>query len=218
MTMNIVKKIKSLISRRKNNDLTNEEKYYMASSGNLWEENSVNIIWRGLSLAILAVFYIGVTFTGFIAPQGLQSYDKRYTNAPPVKLHFIDESGKFHFQPLSTVEKRQDPLTNRKIFAEDREAIHPVYLFCKGEEYKFWGLFPSNIHLFGTKEEAPLFIFGTDSLGRDLFSRIIHGSRISLTIGFVGVFISLFIGIIMGGISGYFGVLLIILSRDLLKS
>ena len=206
MTMNIIERIKSRINRRKNNNLTSEEKYYMASQWKLMGRKFRKHHLARLSLGILGLFYLGVIFTGFIAPQGLQTYDKRYTNAPPVKMHFIDDSGKFHFQPfIYGLKSVRDPLTNRKIFAEDKDVQHPVCLFCEGEEYKFWGLFPAKIHLFGTKDEAPLFIFGTDSLGRDLFSRIIHGSRISLTIGFVGVFISLFIGIIMGGISGYFG-------------
>ncbi len=135
----------------------------------------------------------------------LQSYDKRYTNVPPTKIHIIDR-GILHVRPfVYGLQSARNPETNRKTYKEDLSARYPVYFFVKGESYKLWGIFPTDIHLFGTGEEAPVFIFGTDSMGRGLFSRILHGSRISLSIGFVGVFISLVLGILIGGISGYFG-------------
>jgi peptide/nickel transport system permease protein len=101
----------------------------------------------------------------------------------------------------------RDPVTARPIYQIDYESIHPVRLFVRGDPYKFWGLFPTDIHLFGTTGEGamPVFIMGTDSIGRDVLSRIFHGGRISLSIGLVGVAISFVLGLILGGISGFFG-------------
>ena len=88
---------------------------------------------------------------------------------------------------------------------KDEECIHNFKFFVKGESYKLFGLIPCKIHLFGTDSEYPVYLFGSDNLGRDLFSRIVYGSRISLTIGFVATFVSLFLAVLLGGISGYFG-------------
>jgi peptide/nickel transport system permease protein len=90
-------------------------------------------------------------------------------------------------------------------YVEDEDTLHPIRLFARGSEYKLLGLFPASIHLFGVEQPGTLFLFGTDSLGRDLFSRTIHASTISLTIGLVGVVLSLVLGVLIGGIAGYYG-------------
>lgn len=88
----------------------------------------------------------------------------------------------------------------------DPSIILPLKLFVRGDEYKFWGLWQTDVHLFGTADpEARVFILGTDKLGRDLFTRILYGGRISLSIGLVGVLISFVLGLLIGGASGYFG-------------
>jgi peptide/nickel transport system permease protein len=101
--------------------------------------------------------------------------------------------------------RERDPVTYRARYIEDESKIYPIRLFVKGYEYKLWGLFKGNIHLFGVDEPGVLFIFGTDKLGRDVFSRIIYAARISLSIGFIGVAISFTAGCLIGGVSGYFG-------------
>jgi peptide/nickel transport system permease protein len=159
-----------------------------------------------ISLIVLGVLYAAAIFAQFIAPYGLQSYDSKYVNAPPMTLRFIDADGKFHIKPfVYELKSTRDPETMRKIFEPNKEKRYSLQLFTKGEKYKFLGLIPTKIHLFGVEEPGRIFMLGTDGLGRDLFSRIVLGSQISLSIPLVGVGISFILGLIIGGISGYFG-------------
>lgn len=185
--------------------LSKEERYYLATQWKLMARKFRRHHLARVSLVALGIFYAVAIMAEFIAPQGLQTYDQRYTNAPPSRIRFRDETG-FHLRPfIYALASSRHPETNRKIFVEDTTVKHPLRLFASGEAYRFWGLIPTSVHLFGTDGNGPLFIFGTDGMGRDLFSRIVIGSRISLSIGLVGVVISLFLGIIIGGVSGYFG-------------
>ena len=95
--------------------------------------------------------------------------------------------------------------TFRREIIADTSQRYPVRLLARGDRYKFWGLFTTDVHLFGVDEPGVLLLFGTDALGRDLFSRNIHGARVSLSVGLVGVILSFVLGTILGGISGYFG-------------
>src|SRR5699024_7217360 len=188
-----------------NTNMKEKEDYYASQWTLIWKNLKQHKLAR-ISLAFLAIFYILAIFAGFVAPQGLQSYDSEYVNAPPTKIHFFDEEGNFHFRPfVYGLERTRDPETYGNKFVEDKEDKYPIEFFVEGEEYKFLGLFPTKIHLFGVKDPGEVFLLGTDGMGRDLFSRIILGSRVSLSIPLVGVTISLIIGIILGGISGYFG-------------
>jgi peptide/nickel transport system permease protein len=159
-----------------------------------------------ISLFILAFLYTIALFAQFIAPYGLQSYDSKYVNVPPMGFRFVDADGKFHIKPfVYELKSTRDPETMRKVFVPDTEKRHSLQFFVKGEEYKFLGLIKTSTHLLGVKEPGRVFLLGTDGMGRDLFSRIILGSQISLSIPLVGVGISLVIGLFIGGISGYFG-------------
>ncbi len=141
----------------------------------------------------------------FFAPYYVEHIFLEHINAPPQKIHFIDENGKFHFRPfVYRVEGTINPKTFRREFAEDKSTIYPVHFFVRGDSYQLLGIFESDIHLFGV-EDGTIFLFGTDRNGRDLLSRIIFGGRISLTIGLVGVFLSMIIGTVLGVISGYYG-------------
>jgi peptide/nickel transport system permease protein len=159
-----------------------------------------------ISLFVLALLYAAALFAQFIAPYSLQSYDSKYVNVAPMGLRFIDAQGKFHLQPfVYDLKSDRDPQTMRKIFVPNTEKRYPLKLFVQGEPYKLLGLIPTSTHLFGVEEPGRVFLLGTDGMGRDLFSRIVLGSQISLSIPLVGVGISFVLGLMIGGISGYFG-------------
>ncbi len=128
-----------------------------------------------------------------------------YAQAPPQRLRFIDSEGKFHLQPfIYGTEQKMDDMFIRT-YPPITDQIYPVRLFVRGAPYKMWNFLRTDVHLFGADPEAPLFLLGTDGDGRDLLSRLIFGTRLSLSIGLLGVALSFLLGIIIGGISGYFG-------------
>ena len=180
-----------------------EERYYYASQREL-------IWWRFtrhkaavVSSVLLLLLYLSAIFAGFLSPYTKDTRFRDFQTAPPTSIHFIKSGG--GFQPyVYAYDREMNPETFRYLFTEDTSQIHPIKFFTRGEEYKLLGLFPTNIHLFGV-EGAPIFLLGTDQLSRDLFTRILAGARISLSIGLVGVFLSFALGVILGGVSGYFG-------------
>ncbi|MEK8128715.1 ABC transporter permease [Paenibacillus filicis] len=183
-----------------------EEANYSASQWRLMMVKLMKHKLARISIAVLAFMYIVALFGNFIAPQGLDSYDSVNLNSRPSKIHWVDTEGKFHWKPfVYGTKSERDPETLRKLFVEDTSKIYEVQFFVSGTPYKFLGLIPSNLHLFGVEEPGRLFLFGTDGMGRDLFSRVVLGSQVSLTIPLVGVGISFFLGLLIGGISGYFG-------------
>jgi peptide/nickel transport system permease protein len=185
--------------------LYEEEKIYTASQ---WQ-----LIWwkfRRHKLAIvgsivLIILYLLAIFCEFLSPYTPTTRFSEYANAPPAKLRFFDEDKKLHSPFVYGLKRELDMETFQYVFREDKTKKYPIYFFVRGESYKFWGLFHTNIHLFGIKGDVPIFLFGSDDLGRDLFTRCLYGARISLSIGLVGVFLSFALGIIIGGTSGYFG-------------
>ncbi|MCR4627758.1 MAG: ABC transporter permease [Treponema sp.] len=183
----------------------NDESYYLASQWELMGRKLIKHKLAKLSLYILGILYLGAIFAGFIAPQGLTDYDSQTMNSQPTKIHLWDTEKKFHGPFVYGLKSQRDKVTMRKVYVEDTEKIYKVKFFVKGEKYRILGIIPSNIHLFGAEEGGRVFLMGTDSMGRDLFSRLILGSQVSLTIPLVGAGISFILGIILGGISGYFG-------------
>jgi peptide/nickel transport system permease protein len=159
-----------------------------------------------VSTAVVAFFYFMALFCEFLAPYPLEARDSKFALAPPERLHFIGEDG-FHLRPfVYGRDKQSDPETWRITFAENQDEVHPIYFFVHGQPYKFWGLWETDLHLFGVKDpEYVVSLLGMDKIGRDLLSRLIYGSRISLSIGLVGIFLTLIIGAVLGGMSGYYG-------------
>ena len=181
-----------------------EEKMFVASQYQLmwWKLKKHRLAMVGF--AVLGGFYIAALFCEFFSPYEIFERYTDFLHAPPQRIRFFDGEG-FHLRPfVYGLELETDPVTWRKIYTPDKSLKHPIYFFMQGPEYKMWGLFKSRLHFFGTRE-GTIFLFGTDSLGRDVFSRIIYGSRVSLSIGLIGVLMSFVLGLLIGGVSGYFG-------------
>ena len=157
---------------------------------------------------VTILIYLMTIFAEFIAPTLPDTYNAQFTYAPPQTLYLFDQiDAGLRFQPyVNGYTVKLDYEAGRRNFVVDETVKIPVGIFVKGDSYKLFGLIPTNIHLLGTLNKGdPLYLFGADRLGRDILSRTIYGSRVSMTIGLVGVTLSLFLGILMGGISGYFG-------------
>jgi len=181
-----------------------EEKFYVASQWQLMWRKFVKHKLAILGGTILAIFYIIAIFCEFFSTQDMNKRHTDYIYCPPQRIHFFDEKG-FHPRPfIYGVKRTLDPVTWQRIYVTDKTTKYPTYLFIRGDKYKLWNLFPADIHLFGVKE-GTIFIFGADTLGRDLFSRNLYAARISLSIGLIGVALSFLLGCILGGMSGYFG-------------
>jgi peptide/nickel transport system permease protein len=154
---------------------------------------------------LLVALYIMAALCEFIAPYTLEQQQIQYAFVPPQRIHFFSKDG-FHFRPfVYGIKGRRHPETLQKIYWEDRSVRYPIRFFVRGKAYKLWGFFPTDRHLFGTDKGGTFFLLGTDSLGRDLFSCIVYGARISLTIGLLGVALSFLLGLTIGAVSGYYG-------------
>jgi peptide/nickel transport system permease protein len=185
-----------------------EESISVATPGQLmwWKFKKHRVAM--LSAVILILFYVIAIFADFIAPYKPETFNAATKFVPPQRISFINAEGKFSFRPgvYGLIEER-DPETLRRSFKSDPSVWHPIYFIVRGEPYKFWGRWESDLHLFGLDKNSGgvLFLLGSDRLGRDMLSRIIHGGKISLSIGLVSVFLSLFLGVLLGGLSGYYG-------------
>lgn len=158
---------------------------------------------------ILLLFYFSfVAIPEFLSPYLLERRSS-FTEAPPQPIRFVDSQGQFHFQPfVYGLERKVDQKLRIRTFVEDPNRIYPISLFVKGEPYQLLGLIPTDIHFFGVNHSDPqasIFIMGTDSLGRDYFTRILYGGRLSLMIGLLGQILTLVLGSVLGAISGYYG-------------
>ncbi|MBI4977276.1 MAG: ABC transporter permease [Spirochaetes bacterium] len=166
-----------------------------------------------LTLWMLIILYGIALFSEFFAPYSSEWNDVERSYAPPQMVRWDIATGFY----TRAVVKRVDEVTFRQGYVEDSSVVIPLGFFVKGEAYKLWGLIPADRHFFSidkkrfdklnytTNVQPVCYLLGADKLGRDVLSRILHGARISLSVGLVGIFLSFVLGLVIGGISGYLG-------------
>lgn len=152
----------------------------------------------------LILIYLMITISEFLSPYNLHTRNIDFIYSPPQTLRFMHEGafvGPFVYGQRMTL--NMDNL--KRVYTDDTSDVQKLRFFCRGDSYKFWGLFKSDVHLICPAEGGQFFFLGTDRLGRDMLSRILYGARISLTIGALGVMMSFVLGIVIGGLAGYHG-------------
>ena len=156
-----------------------------------------------IGTVVVALFYLIAIFAEPIATQDPLKRDTNFIFVSPQTIHWFGANG---FGPfVYGLTQTEDPETWKRIYVEDTNLEVPVSFIVTGDEYLLWGLIPGNIHLFGVPENYQFFPLGTDDTGRDVFSRIIHGIRVSMSIGLVGVAFTFILGSVLGAVSGYYG-------------
>lgn len=161
--------------------------------------------WAAVGAGILLIgFYLAALLAGFLAPYHVDTTHSKFAGVGANPITFIDRQGRFHWPPfVYGYEAKLDPVTYQRV-ARRTDDMYPVRFFGKGDPYKLLG-FETDRHLFVVDDPGKVFLLGTDSLGRDLFTRILYGSQVSLSVGLLGVFLSLIIGSLVGVAAGYFG-------------
>jgi len=164
-----------------------------------------------VGLVILAAMYLMAAFAGFLAPYGLNEYRRTPVSAfmPPTQVHWIDpETGRLTRPFVYEYVSERDPVTRQRVFVENVEGPrYPIQFLVRrpSEPYKILGLFQSDLRLFGVEDPARVFLWGTNNLGKDVFSRVLYGGQISLTIGVLAVWVSLTLGMVFGVVAGFYG-------------
>ena len=183
---------------------SSEERIYIASQWQLiWWRFKRHRLAMASSVVVIG-FYLVAAFAPFLSIHDPLDFSSGRKWMPPQGVHLFDgwRPGPFVYH----IDSKFNPETYLNEYTEDKTVKYPIRFFTHGYEYKFWGLFRTDIHLMGIDKEADAFYpLGTDDIGRDIFSRLAHGTRVSLSVGLVGVSISLLLGVFLGGISGYFG-------------
>ena len=181
-----------------------QEDFYLASQWKLmwwkFKRHRVAVV----SGIILLLMYASTLVTEILVPYNLHTRNTNFIYAPPQEVHLFHE-GRLIRPFVYELKKTLNMETLRRDYVEDKLQPHALRFFCSGDPYEFWGLVEMSFHLVCPEQGATLFLLGTDRLGRDVLSRIFYGARISLTIGLLGIAISFALGLLFGGLAGYFG-------------
>jgi len=181
-----------------------QEKYFFASRRQLmwWKFKRHKVaVTCGF---ILLVLYASTLISEFIAPYNLHSRDTHHIYAPPQGLHLFHE-GEFIGPFVYGYDYRLNLDNLKREYTANPGKVQRLRFFCSGDAYRFWGRIDMDFHFICPAGDGTLFLLGTDRLGRDMFSRVVYGVRISLLIGLVGIAASLFLGLLLGGLAGYYG-------------
>lgn len=182
----------------------NQKRVHLASQTRLmWWKFKRHRLALASGIFLLALYGM-ILIAEFLAPYNLHTRNVDFIHSPPQRVHLFHEGsfvGPFVYGRNMTL----DMETLRRVYKVDKTEVQPIRFFCRGDNYRFWGLVDSNIHLACPAVDGQMFLLGTDRLGRDVLSRIIYGARISLTIGLIGITISFLLGITIGGLAGYHG-------------
>jgi peptide/nickel transport system permease protein len=154
--------------------------------------------------AVIAIFFVISLFPEFISPVKPQDRNPAHASGPPTVVHIFDQDWVPHLPFIYGRSMKRDPVTLRKVSEIDTETRVPVQFLTRGADYKFLWVIPANLHLFNT-EDTQVHLFGTDKLGRDIFSRTIYATRVSISIGIIGVLTAFVIGLAVGGLAGLKG-------------
>jgi len=190
--------------RKKKQNVSAEDKLFMATQWQLMLRKFRKHKLAQVGLWLLIILYLIVIFCEFFATQDYPARETGHILHQPMVIHWFKD-GKFIGPHVYTYDRSNDPETLQRIYTPNPEEVHRIRFFVHGDPYKLWGLFETDLHFMGTEDGAPLYLFGTDSAGRCLFSRTMYGIRLSLTVGLVGVFFTFILGCTLGGISGFYG-------------
>ena len=180
------------------------EQYYVASHWALMRRKFGRHKLAVVAAVILVLLYFTAAFAWFFAPYDKIRSRTEFAYLPPTRIHVFHD-GKLQWPFVYGLSQERNMETFLLEFSEDPETRYPLRLFVQGEPYQLWGLFDSRLRLFGVDEPGVVYLFGGDDLGRDLFSRILFGAQVSLSIGLVGIAISFVLGALLGGASGLLG-------------
>lgn len=190
-------------------ELPSESSVVAASQWQLiWRKFKRHKLAVGSGVLVLVIYFVAV-FVEFLAPGLPNQHDSQFTHAPPQRIHLFrrtDDGLRFGAY-VYALESAIDPERARRVYVPQEEHVIPLGFFVRGPEYEMWGgLITGSLHFFGpVNPEEKVYLLGADRMGRDVLTRIIYGTRVSMSIGLIGVFISLILGVLLGGVSGYFG-------------